>query len=343
MVAMGRWKRAHVPDVSLACALAFHALFGAVHEASHLAAAWWTGRLPDVVANLTDSANVVAKAMLGRHVVVAANVSDGQVAFDIDLVRHAGWVASAMVAITVAIASFRYRDSSQIGKCKPRSNAAVEPRWSMSAAATIAAVVTALEAVSTDLLGIGVPSLAATGADPAGAAASSITLLCGNFGVILINAAWAGKKEALDILEKMVEITMMRGAQSGGVVTYASGPGAGKSPEGVNAPPQLKGIRTRVVNGKRTTLSELTRKKCEAHDGASRPNKEFVRAYSGHTRFATTSKASFEGTHPHQWCPPQPRRVYFVHSQLNPGATKRNVEHFITHNGDLDFFRVAGQ
>ena len=342
MVAMGRWKRAHVPDVSLACALAFHALFGAVHEASHLAAAWWTGRLPDV-ANLTDSANVVAKAMLGRHVVVAANVSDGHVTFDIDLVRHAGWVASAMVAITVAIASCRYRDSSQIGKCKPRSNAAVEPRWSMSAAATIAAVVTALEAVSTDLLGIGVPSLAASGADPAGAAASSITLLCGNFGVILINAAWAGKKEALDILEKMVEITMMRGAQSGGVVTYASGPGGGKSPEGVNAPPQLKGIRTRVVNGKRTTLSELTRKKCEAHDGASRPNKEFVRAYSGHTRFATTSKASFEGTHPHQWCPPQPRRVYFVHSQRNPGATKRNVEHFITHNGDLDFFCVAGQ
>ena len=90
MVAMGRWKRAHVPDVSLACALAFHALFGAVHEASHLAAAWWTGRLPDV-ANLTDSANVVAKAMLGRHVVVAADVSDGHVAFDIDLVRHAGW------------------------------------------------------------------------------------------------------------------------------------------------------------------------------------------------------------------------------------------------------------
>ena len=172
MVAMGRWKRAHVPDVSLACALAFHALFGAVHEASHLAAAWWTGRLPDV-ANLTDSANVVAKAMLGRHVVVAANVSDGHVALDIDLVRHAGWVASAVVAITVAIASCRYRDSSQIGKCKPRSNAAVEPRWSMSAAATIAAVVTALEAVSTDLLGIGVPSLAASGADPAGAAASS--------------------------------------------------------------------------------------------------------------------------------------------------------------------------
>ena len=33
-----------------------------------------------------------------------------------------------------------------------------------------------------------------------------------------------------------------------------------------------------------------------------------------------------------------PRRVYFVHAQSSPGATKRNVEHFITHNGDLDFF-----
>ena len=129
----------------------------------------------------------------------------------------------------------------------------------MSSAATIAAVVTALEAVSTDLLGLGVPSSLGAVASSS-SSSSSVTLLCGNFGVILINAAWAGKKEALDILEKMIEVTMMRGAQSGGVVTYASGPGGGKSPEGVNAPPQLRGIRTRVVNGKRTTLSELTRK-----------------------------------------------------------------------------------
>ena len=105
-------------------------------------------------------------------------------------------------------------------------------------AATIAAVVTALEAVSTDLLGLGVPS--SLGAVASSSSSSSVTLLCGNFGVILINAAWAGKKEALDILEKMIEVTMMRGAQSGGVVTYASGPGGGKSPEGVNAPPQLR-------------------------------------------------------------------------------------------------------
>eukprot|EP00526_Cylindrotheca_closterium_P029493 CAMPEP_0113659004 /NCGR_PEP_ID=MMETSP0017_2-20120614/32085_1 /TAXON_ID=2856 /ORGANISM="Cylindrotheca closterium" /LENGTH=40 /DNA_ID=CAMNT_0000573443 /DNA_START=376 /DNA_END=494 /DNA_ORIENTATION=+ /assembly_acc=CAM_ASM_000147 len=39
---------------------------------------------------------------------------------------------------------------------------------------------------------------------------------------------------------------MMRGAQSGGVVTYV--------PNGKN---NMKAIRTRVVNGKRTDLSKL--------------------------------------------------------------------------------------
>ena len=29
------------------------------------------------------------------------------------------------------------------------------------------------------------------------------------------------------------------------------------------------------------------------------------RIYAGHTRFATTSKATMDGTHPHQWTPPQ--------------------------------------
>ena len=138
MAATGRWKRAHMPDVSLACALAFHALFGAVHEASHLAAALWTGRLVGVE-TITDTANVVAKAMLGRHVVVvAADVSDDPIAFDIDPVRHAGWVASAVVAIAVAFASCRYathprnaghvraQPSSPGGRCRPRRPS---PRW----------------------------------------------------------------------------------------------------------------------------------------------------------------------------------------------------------------------
>ena len=97
----------------------------------------------------------------------------------------------------------------------------------MSSAATIAAVVTALEAVSTDLLGLGVPS----SSEPSVVVVVVVRhAAVRQLGVILINAAWAGKKEALDILEKMIEVTMMRGAQSGGVVTYASGPGGGNPP-----------------------------------------------------------------------------------------------------------------
>jgi hypothetical protein len=43
---------------------------------------------------------------------------------------------------------------------------------------------------------------------------TAIRFFCGNFGIILINSSWInidGGKKALDILEKMVEVTMMRG------------------------------------------------------------------------------------------------------------------------------------
>lgn len=44
----------------------------------------------------------------------------------------------------------------------------------------------------------------------------SVVMFCGNFGVLLINSSWVnvdGGKRALDILEKMIEVTMMRGKQ----------------------------------------------------------------------------------------------------------------------------------
>ena len=61
----------------------------------------------------------------------------------------------------------------------------------------VAAYATALEGISTDLLGM-----------------ATIPFFCGNFGNILINSAWIntdGGKKALEMLEKMVEVTMMRG------------------------------------------------------------------------------------------------------------------------------------
>lgn len=71
----------------------------------------------------------------------------------------------------------------------------------------VAAYATALEGISTDLLGM-IPAISQS------TSATTIPFFCGNFGIILINSAWIntdGGKKALDMLEKMVEVTMMRG------------------------------------------------------------------------------------------------------------------------------------
>ncbi|CAE7837945.1 unnamed protein product [Symbiodinium sp. CCMP2592] len=65
------------------------------------------------------------------------------------------------------------------------------------------------------------------------------------------------------------------------------------------------------------------------------------RLYMGHTRFATSSKATLEGTHPHQWTPPEKHEVYLGWTSGKLRKSKVNLEIFITHNGDLDFFDVG--
>ena len=102
---------------------------------------------------------------------------------------------------------------------------------------------------------------------------------------------------------------MMRGAQSGGVVTYLPDKKGG-----------LRGSRSRSVNRKRTDLSLLVTNKLKADVN----KRSFVsgllkgpRIFSGHTRFATSSVANMEGTHPHQWCPPADRKVWVAECSLN--------------------------
>lgn len=73
-----------------------------------------------------------------------------------------------------------------------------------------------------------------------------------------------------------------------------------------------------------------------------------VRLLLGHTRFATSSKATLDGTHPHCWCPPQFRRVFpldnpRVCTSKTPRPIHMKVANFITHNGDLDFYKVNEQ
>ena len=128
----------------------------------------------------------------------------------------------------------------------------------------------------------------------------------------------------------MVRITMMRGAQSGGVITYVK--------DGKHG---VRGIRSRVVNGKRTDLSELTVAKLKS-DQSMAPLIDGPRIYAGHTRFATTSKATFDGTHPHQWTPPEVMNVWRRDDKGTWTCKMENVENFICHNGDLDAFAIGG-
>eukprot|EP00957_Ditylum_brightwellii_P032789 2486267-Ditylum_brightwellii.AAC.1 len=113
-------------------------------------------------------------------------------------------------------------------------------------------------------------------------------------------------KSALDLLEKMINITMMRGAQTGGCLTFV--PLESSKPlESMcmknDRKNELIAIRSRVVNKKRTDLSKLVRAKLEkdalsairrkfkaASSAGNEPSKQI---FCGHTRFATSSKATF--------------------------------------------------
>ena len=120
-----------------------------------------------------------------------------------------------------------------------------------------------------------------------------------------------------------------------------------------SAPPSLRGVRSRVVNAKRTDLSKKVRRKivndnCERLTGNLRGfdkpeytvntgGGRLVRGFFGHTRFATSSKATFDGTHPHQWSKRRDYNIFPFSSSSSGnaciGSRRMGVENFITHNG----------
>ena len=61
-----------------------------------------------------------------------------------------------------------------------------------------------------------------------------------------------------------------------------------------------------------------------------------------HTHAHThTTKATFDGTHPHQWTPPEVMGVW-RRSELGEWRhQEESVENFICHNGDLDAFEIG--
>eukprot|EP00741_Cyanophora_paradoxa_P011471 tig00020560_g11082.t1 len=115
------------------------------------------------------------------------------------------------------------------------------------------------------------------------------------------------------------QVTMVRGGQAGGLVTFVS-----------SGPHDLRGIRERVVNGKRTDLGVVLvramRRLLAVHAVRAclrRRNPSPAVLCMGHTRFATSSFPAVGETHPHQWLP------------------RRDI--YITHNGDFDFYDAFGK
>ena len=135
---------------------------------------------------------------------------------------------------------------------------------------SVAACWTALDGITSDLLGYHSDET------------SPDRFFCGNFGLVLLDLACAAKVKPL--LETMLRVTMMRGAQSAGLVTYT---------------PSAKGIRKRVVNGKRTDLCTMLLREYASQLKPS--NLSCPQLFQGHTRFATSSIAALPGCHPHQW------------------------------------------
>ena len=267
-------------------------------------------------------------------VTVTGCPTEGQAA----LIRHAGWATSVALAALSALVAARGAGTgigagtgAGVGDEEATLPGAGLLDELLLAAVALGCAITAGEAVQSDLLSAERPRN---------------RFFCGNFGMLLLAQASASRVE--HFLRLMVKVTMMRGAQSAGVVTYQRVGKGGKGGKGGKQPAVFHGARYRVVNGKRTDLSDQIIRKARAIVKPTAISAPAI--FQGHTRFATSSIADFDGCHPHQWTPRARQRHWFddlltaqsTGSGFAITSTLANVEAYITHNGDLDFFEIHG-
>lgn len=307
--------------------------FGVLHELSHFLSGWFIG-----ISDWKDIGNSATwcDIFLRKYTL---HDSEGVTSFPIwkvYFVQHFGWISTVLLALL-------YRKfASREGTINDAN------RWIL-----LAAYLTAIDALSSDLFLINpFRSLPSDGTK---------VFFCGNFGIITLNAAWYLDKgeKVLDVLEKMVQVTMMRGAQTGGVVTFSNE----KQILNQKRSTSMIGHRTRCVKTKRGDLSvqirnsvqpmimpvtSIARMSIKVHNAYNKKNlwnpNDIGRFFAGHTRFATSSVADLAGCHPHQWSKPHLYSVYDF-SDTNPHfkPKKQNVENFISHNGDFEYFNLNGQ
>jgi hypothetical protein len=108
---------------------------------------------------------------------------------------------------------------------------------------------------------------------------------------------------------------------------------------GTCPPPLLRSARRRLVNTKRGDMPVALRQLYTAHAGRAYPAGAHAAAYIGHTRFATASLPAVMETHPHEWTPFAPGRVWTFEGGAFV-ASVRPVGIHLTHNGDLDALQL---
>lgn len=202
--------------------LIVYIICGALHELAHLSvASWLIPSSSSSVSSVADSTlGTLLRAVLGRYSLIELTVSEyhdlsNDAAVEEEerarwIITHAGWIFSLSLAISCHLlhAMIARRRAVSLEK-----NASL---WLMDIfqqpAVPIVAYITALESIVTDLFGFVPihPYLVQQNSSHH----KYLICFCGNFGVLLLNPSWLsidGGRQALDILEKMVNVTMMRG------------------------------------------------------------------------------------------------------------------------------------
>jgi hypothetical protein len=128
--------------MAAASSVGWYIAFGAAHEAAHVAAAALLGRLAGA-----GTAGNVARTLLARHVRLPALSFPDVPSWEVRFVSHFAWVCSVAWALAAFILT---RTKSQRGGREFESG--LGQRSDAAAAMALAALVTALEAVASDLL-----------------------------------------------------------------------------------------------------------------------------------------------------------------------------------------------
>jgi hypothetical protein len=195
------------------CAISSYLLCGFIHELSHIAAASIFAHDHFQVWKDVDWLDVLLhrRFQIESSLLVSNNTSL--------IVRHFGWITSIIIAIIISLLKNQIKtciggDSSEEEK-KPTSKFI---HWM-----ELAAFITAIDAIWTDLFQMNplfpfdyysTNDNYQQGLDDS----KTMVFFCGNFGIIILHSAWLddnGGSSALGILKKMIEVTMMRGAQTG--------------------------------------------------------------------------------------------------------------------------------